>query len=402
MPKIIESLEFDSELFKKYINSSSFVSLTSFASELGFTKQAFHFWLEQGKMPASKMHQAIKLLKLDSECINKVIHYRVKKKYQVLFRTRRNVPIMISNKARASLIGQNFFDWHEPTKTVKNKIKTIVNFKDHIDFAHQMQKQLGISDCSSITTASLVKILEKFDIHVLFVDFDEIFDFKDLKKNVPCAFCIKEDDSQKYAIVVNLREYHENMLWIIIHELTHIFAGHLDRHSNDVVEDKEQEVFSNNVSNEFMTPKSWFQDRKSNLITQFSGNKSISVYYTEEIARKLNSSFMGVILALSEHQIISTHTKSYLMAVHHHKEKRGDRHKIHQVIGADYEKRFSFWKDAFKNIDALNYLKLQNIIRRKMFDESISNDRISELLGITEIEVESLRESWKNELSSDL
>lgn len=401
MPKIIESLEFNSAMLKNLIETSAeFDSLSKFAEALGSSKQMLHFWLENEKMPTAKLYKAVNLLTLTPEKVSSIIRVKTEKQYQVLFRTRRNVPVMISNKARASKIAREFFDWHEPTVEQKKKIE-VIQSEDPIQFAHKMQKRLDINDCSNLTTASLVKILEKFNIHVLFVDFDEMFNFKDIKKNVPCAFCVKEED--KYVIVVNLREPYENMLWIIIHELTHIFAGHLEKHADDLVEDEAQEKFSNKVAVEFMTPTDWFQTRKTNLISKYSTSNSLAVYHTEEITRKLNASFMGVILALSDHQIISSHTKSYLMKVHHNKKDRGDFHKIYQVLGTDYDKkRLSFWKDAFKNNEALNYLKFQSLIRKKTFENFISTDRLAEIFGLSEIQIEKLKGAWLNEVSSDL
>ena len=401
MPKIVESLEFNGAMLKHLIEANTeFNSLTQFAVALGSSKQMLHFWLENEKMPTGTLYKAVRLLTLTPEKANDLIRVKTEKHYQVLFRTRRNVPVMVSNKARATKLAREFFEWHEPTVEQKKKIE-VIKSDDPLQFAHQMQKKLEITDCSNLTTASLVKILEKFNIHVLFVDFDEMFNFKDLKKNVPCAFCVKEDE--KYVIVVNIREAYENMFWIIIHELTHIFAGHLENHADDLVEDEAQEKFSNKVAIEFMTPNAWFQARKLNLINKYSTSNSLSVFHTEEITRKLNASFIGVILALSEHQIISSHTKSYLMKVHYNKKERGDFHKIYQVMGSDYDKkRLIFWKEAFKNNEALNYLKFQSLVRKKTFESYISTDRLSEIFGLSEIHIEKLKGAWLNEVSSDL
>lgn len=384
-----DSIRISPEKFRAIVQSK--ITLSGLAETLEVSKQTVNSWLSSASLPAKhfiNLQAALNLSQSDLEAIATVSSAGA-----VLFRTRRNYSVMKRNQEIAKNLSQDYFEFFWTFQEC-SPIKHGHSTSSIADLANKIREEFKLNSTTSLT--AIIKKLETRGIHVIFADFEYLFDFSDIsKKNVPCAFCYEHDG--QYSIVINILEKLDDVPWIIFHELAHIFRGDLSE-SSSLIEEEEIEKFCNQTATETLMPEAWFKARKKDLKDKFSKVQPAVVYHADEIGRELNArSLKSVALRLSELDIISSHVKGYLLGASAKREKNSLR--IADYISESYdEDKVVYWKSAFRGFEKLNYTKLQFSVQKALLEERVSIKRASDFYFVSEVEMGALYENWCKEL----
>lgn len=336
-----DSVRISPENFRRIIQGKD-VSLSGLADKLEISKQTVNSWLSSASLPAKHFIRIQNLFSLNSRELDAICEQQLG---AVLFRTRRNYSVMKKNQEIAANLAQDYFDFFWTLQDTK-PVQSFGEKKSIESFSKKMREELSLNHTISLT--ALIKKLEFRGIHVLFADFEFLFDFTEIsKKNVPCAFCYKHED--QHSIVINIKEKMDDIPWIIFHELAHIFRGDLTNGS-PLVEDDEIEKFCNKAATEALMPEKWFHEREDEIRSKFSHARPSVVYMAEEICRELNASLKGLALRLNDLDLISGQVRNYLMGACNRKEKTSLR--ITDYISDPYDQdRVEFWTNAFRGFE---------------------------------------------------
>lgn len=385
----------ESDLLRKVVLDKC-GTITALEQPLGVSKQAIGAWLSNGRIPPSKLDVLADMLDLDEQTLLKITKRRVQS--AVLFRTTRNVAVAEENRAIAFQVARDFFVLDRVPGEQKKDVSVAIKTKDPAALADAILTRLQIAR-EQLSLGALMRALENNSIHVLFVDFSVLFIHdKEKKQREIRAFSVRE--GHRYAIVIDGNELIEDVIWIICHELAHIFSGDLDDEEIIVrgVDSKETEEFCNRTAVEIVTPGYFFSENREELVAALDCRLKVLPYLVDQIASHLGSSFSGVIQALEEHKLISREQKSYLWGVHHNRQKLKLQPTVMGSVGCE---RLETLDQALNNPDLQKFLKLQNVLRRALVDERVSFRRAGELFGVNEMAVRDMMKRWEAQNKND-
>lgn len=396
MPRTSVMIPIKSSALRDAFNKRS-TPIASLEEPLGVSRQAINGWLSSERIPPRKLSVIAEKLDLSPEEMGLIT--KRTRSYSVLFRTTRNATVLQAKRNDVIRIARDFFNLDSMRDGPKEDLLVKINTDDPAIMADAILKQIGLTR-DALNLDTLIRALERLNIHVLFLDFASVLEFAD-KETKPRAFCVKEGN--KHAIFVDASEDMDDVIWIIFHELAHIFSGHLDDPTicESSVETKEQERFCNRVAVEISTPSAYFIQNKKVLKEKLDCAKPLLPYRLDDLASELRSSFMGVVLALKEHNILTADSIGYLFGVD--KKRKPMRAKIHQFIGAPKDQDVSdFWAHTFNNLDHRKFLRLQGLLRRGLIGDSISIGRAAELFGVDEVLMQEMATQWKSEYAEEV
>lgn len=357
-------------------------SIASLEEPLDVTRQAINGWLSSSRIPPRKLQTIAKNLKLSPDEVESIVNKE--EKLTPLFRTLRNIPAPQESKRNIEEIARDFFVLNSIAEQRKSVFSIHIKTNDPAVLAEHILKELNL-DRSRLSLDQLILSLESLQIYVLFVKFD--LGLPDTLESKTHAFCVQKNSS--WAIFVDSNRPLEDVMWAILHELAHIFSGH----NGEVT--KQDEDFCNRVANQVLTPDSFFVAHQKALKSKFEKSHAVSVYHVDDLAKTLRSSFVGVLLSLEKHKIISKALVKYLWAVHHRRKKFNPT--VKDLIFAPEEMDpVKFWASAFNDPERVIFLKLQLLVKLGLSTDRISIARAAELIGIDELAMQQLAVMWKD------
>lgn len=349
--------------------------LAALEDSLKVSRQAINNWLTKSKIPPRQLSAIARELSFAPEEM-KLITSKPKDQSFILFRTNRNVAVDKSVQDDVLEIADDFFKLVEITELEKPPKIVPATSNSHITMAQLILQQLKLQS-EQISISSVIAALKNLGVFVFFYEFGE--NFVDARAQ---AVCVQK--SNKSLIFVNAYEKAEDVLWRIFHETCHLFSGHTETNTGD-------EKFCNDTASEILTPEAFFESNKKHLKLSFQRNISASPFVVEALMNRLNSSFVGVLLALKHNKIIDTATERYLWKVSKNRP-------IVRVSDIVYPKNndnvIEFWLNALEDTNRSSFYHFQHLIRMGLILEKISVRRAAELLKIDELDAQKLATKW--------
>ncbi len=258
---------------------------------------------------------------------------------------------------------------------------------DPEDMANQIRKTLSIVS-PSVSIEYVIDTLMIFGIHVYFCPFKFMGLNTDVKsKKILRAASIPVNSN--WMILLDTSKSKEDVFFDLIHELTHIFAGH----DHSQAHSKEIEDYCQAVGREFFTPSSFFNKNSEQLATFFLkiDKKSKAVGHVEKLKMYLGASFEGVVLKLKERKIIPVDMQKYLYAVVINKKKN--------TKNLNY-----FFQDSwFKNLDDdiyKYYYKLFIEVRYLYQEELLTQRSVGSIFNLDFGESSQLVDMWYSDIKN--
>ncbi len=351
---------------------------------LDVSRQTINTWLQLGNIPPRKLSILGQKLNLTPSEVDLISSPVSAQDTQVRFRTNRNVATNKDVEDKVLKLAKDYFNLSELFSVKLSTSRTSISIDEEspAEMANKILKILSL-ERRQLSLESVIKALEEINIHVLFYDFGKLF--KDSDAQAVCVI-----DNKSSVIFINAEECLEDVLWRIFHELSHIFMKSKEGTT------KTEEVFCNSTANEVLTPTSFFQEHAADLKKVLSRSITELPTRVEQIASKLNSSFMGVILALNTNKIIDKRQFGYLMKIYHL--KKDQRKKVVDILHPNEEQNpFLFWKDLFNNPEYYKFLTLQELVKAGLINGTLSTERAAEILKIDSMTTQQLEQFWKDE-----
>lgn len=358
-------------------------AISALTSQLGVSKQAISNWLSQEKISPSHLKMIVEILDFSDLEITKILSKN--KNHNLLFRTSRNTPATDEDREALNTIVDAYLSINENSSFKSSNYS--MNISDPSEAAIEFLKHIDMNN-ESLSLGNLIKKLSAKNIHVLFLDFDKILPReRDKKTSKPRGFCASK--SGLSIIAIDSNEKLDDLVWLIIHELAHILLGHLQNPDLELTEERER--FCNEIASEAQHPSSFYIKNSSSLKASFKCSNQEMVFAVEDLSENQNSSFMGTILALRRHQIISEGKSKYLFAVNNRRSAR-------QLKISDlFEPTPTGWQEALLMRDLRKYFKAQLFFKRNLLEQLVSLDLCAAVFGITEHEMKELQLLWNEE-----
>lgn len=302
-----DMVQIDGMLLKTLIRQSH-KKIQDSDDSFGISRQRLSTCFKSGIINRKVLYKIASEIKLSKTQFDEVMGI---KPIQVFFRKERlEEPHVEEVEKIRTLVGS--FIKTFPTNTSKEFVIPVYKNLSPSDMALQIRKQLSIIS-KSVSIEDVIDTLVEFGIFVYFYPFKILGINTDPKSKKMLRAAAVPFSDDRWVILLDTSKSKEDVFFDLIHELTHIFAGHdvTEKHSKSV------EDYCQEVAKEFFTPISYFEKQRESLLSFFNSivTKSQAVGKVEQLRLELGASFEGVLLKLIETKTISNELQNYLYAV---------------------------------------------------------------------------------------
>ena len=381
MPKKITSIPIVGSKLRELLISRT-QKIDEIAERLDCTRQTLHLWFTTDRIPSRQLLAVAKTFSFTAEELRQI---RPKENLCILYRTLRDVTVPEETQAVVRSLAKEAL-WLNRSEALfrSNKVLALMRTKSPVEMANHIRRVLELPHYG-IALEQLISALEAWNIPVIFFPFPESLVYAKV-----CAFTASNLDDR--IIIVDSNCALEDVLWRIFHELAHIIAGH------DSTVTRDDERFCDAVATEMCTPAKFFHDNHEVFKDRFSSNDLWRLPgAAREISTFLGASYLGVILALTAHKIISVGSakQKYLMAVHHREKDKLKR--VNDVLALAKETPLEFWTAAFKDPLIIKLIKRQTLTRDGVLSGRVSLERAAEIFDIDVGTMREMQHRWKQQ-----
>lgn len=308
MARVSKKVHFSGEFFSTLVDREG-TTVPEIAPIIGLTKQSLYENIKDNSITKDFLLKIAKHFMLDQKDFDLLMGISP---LHVFFRRERREEVEEDKKDKIRELVEAYLKISQ----LENPKKYLPKFEGLTpsELALEIRSALGL-DNYRVPFDDLVSTLKKFGVYTYFYPFNVLGLNEDSNKKRIRAASIPVD--RNWIIFLDTSNELIDSLYDLLHELAHIFAGHKleSFHSDDL------ESYCNKVAAEVMTPSSFFKENGDVLKKVFSQVTYRIVGEAESIQFTLGCSFEGLVLALSENQIISSSAKKYLYAVNNKKKK---------------------------------------------------------------------------------
>ena len=352
-------------------------------SSFGISRQRLSTCFKSGIINRKVLYKIAQEIKLTKTQFDEVLGI---KPLPVFFRKERLEEPHIEEIEKIRLIAGSFLKLFPQNISREFVLPVFKNLPPN-EMAVQIRKQLSIIS-RSVSMEDVIDTLVEFGVFVYFYPFQLLGINTDPKSKKMLRAAAVPFNDNNWLILLDTSKSKEDVFFDLIHELTHIFAGHdgNEKH-NKAIEDYCQEV-----AKEFFTPMSYFQKQHEPLLNFFNNIrvKAQAVGKVEQLRLELGASFEGVVLRLIEAKIISGELSGYLYAVINNKKRN------REVLN-------SFFKgDWFNQIDLDEYryyYKFFIQIRNLYLEGQLTLRGVAVFLNIEFGEAHKICSGWESEFA---
>ncbi|MBF0299903.1 MAG: ImmA/IrrE family metallo-endopeptidase [Oligoflexia bacterium] len=383
------------EFFKDKI-TEKFSSQENFANKIGVSRRTLLNWFSKKSIPNEHLFSILELLDLSESDENTLLSIP---KLQLVFRTKHKMTARQKSEELCQNVASSFMKLDSTAYETKSAIPILSNPSIETAVA-SIKNLLSLRDDVPATLTSVLETLKANGPRVIFFPFNRIgIDIQTQGREV--AFTAVQGDKRIIFLDTNRRV--DEVLFDLIHELTHIVCGHPSNTSED------NEHFCNEVSQEIIYPRTFFLKNKK-LLSFLQNCSKENFNRVKEFITLLMKDFdwssMGIALALERYDHLSKASNSYkwLMAIDSQLKKQvptfDDIH-FSTFNKNDFDSLIKFFQnDIYKNKEIFSgFIELKNAA---MYGH-LSPSRLAELLGLNGGDADELVKSWiKDEDSEEL
>lgn len=374
------------EFLKEKI-TEKFPTQEEFATSLGVTRRTLQNWISKCSIPEDKVFGILDVLDLEEREEETLLNVP---QTQVVFRTKHTRKAEEDAEKVCKKIADSFLKLSSNTYKISESIPVLQEPHSKDTIVGTIRKIFALDESEPVILNDVLERLRAHNVSIIFFPFDK-FGIDIQKQRREVAFTAV--NGLKRIIFLDINRTVDEVLFDLIHELTHIVCGHLPTETTE-----EDEKFCDSVATEIIYPQMFFF--KNETLTEFL-RSNINYLEVKEVIRRLTKDFdwcaMGLALAFESHGFIKKGTKSFnrLMQINSQMKKTNlslDKMYFENFDTSNYDSIVSFFRDdLYKNKEIFNgFIELKN----GAIYGHISPSRLSEILDMNRGDVDELVKAW--------
>jgi len=384
------------ELLKEKI-STKFRTQEDFAESIGVARRTLQNWFSSGLVPNDKYFDILDSLDLEESEEEKLLNLP---KLQMVFRAKHSIQASNDGALLCENIAESFLKLSSTAYQTKDSIPVLQKPFSIETITSTVRSIFSLEESSPVFLNDVLERLKFHNVSTIFFPFDKIgIDIH--KQGREVAFtAVKEG---KRIIFLDTNRKVDEVLFDLIHEVTHIVCGHIPETTTEV-----DEKLCNDVATEIIYPKLFFV--KNVKMTEHLKHCSKYPYnqvkeWINLILKDLDWSAMGIALALERYEYFAKSNNSFkrLMGINAQIKKLTqtvDQMYFENFNTDNFEAMLSFFKsDIYKSRDFYNgFIELKN----GAIYGHISPSRLAEILRINKGDADELVKKWVMEDSEEV
>lgn len=369
--------------------TEKFNTQENFAEAISVHRRTLQNWFKNESVPQDKFFDILDILDLSEEDEETLLNLP---KLKMVFRSKHLIKASDEGALMCEGIAESFLKLSGSAFQVRDSIPVLQNPHTLETVVSTIRSVLSLDDSEPAYLNDSLERLRFHNVSTVFFPFDKIgIDVERQGREV--AFTAMKDS--KRVIFLDTNRQMDELLFDLIHELTHIVCGH-----DPETTTKEDEKFCNAVATEVIYPRLFFAKNPkltSTLVECSKYGYNQVKEYIRTIVKDLDWSAMGIALSLCRYEYFGRTNNSFkrLMGINGQFKKQSqnlDEMYFENFNTSDYDSMINFFKnDIYKNKDIYNgFIELKNGATYG----HISPSRLAEILNLNKGDADELVKEW--------
>lgn len=378
--------------FLKSAITQKFGSQESFATAIGVSRRTLLNWFASNSIPNDKVFSILSNLDLGEDEEDTLL---ARPKLQMVFRAKYKKATSTENKQKFSEFADIFMKLNGGAYSLSDAFPRLARPYTLKTVVATLRSLLVLKESEPAKLFEVLEKLKELNVNVIFFPFNQLhLELEENTKEV--AFTAFKDE--KIIIFLDTKRTFDQVLFDLLHELTHIICNHIPEETT-----KDDETFCNAVAQELIYPEMFYK-RNERIITFFTGFQNIHVDRVREYIKFLTKDFdwspIGIALSLSSYGLLSKQSSQFKTLMMINKQLNENNKTIADMFFAnfdvsDVDKFVSFFStDIYKSKDIYKgFIELKN---GATFGH-LSPSKMSELFNVNSGDMDEIVKIWRNE-----